>query len=122
MLNDEIRYRLLKQLEQNPDISQRELAREFGVSLGKINYCLRALMEKGWIKAANFKNSQNKRGYLYQLTPHGLDAKARLTFQFLKIKQAEYAAMKTELEMLRKELRSLPKATEAEDTHESQSE
>jgi EPS-associated MarR family transcriptional regulator len=105
MLNDEIRYRLLKQLEQNPDVSQRELAREFGVSLGKINYCLRALAAKGWIKAANFKNSPNKRGYFYQITPRGLDAKARLTFQFLKIKQAEYKAMKAEIESLEREAR-----------------
>lgn len=106
MLNDEIRYRLLKQLEQSPDISQRELAREFGVSLGKINYCLRALIEKGWIKAANFKNSQNKRGYLYELTPGGLEAKTKLAFQFLKIKQAEYEAMKAELEMLQQEVQA----------------
>lgn len=105
MLNDETRYQLLKQLQANPGISQRDLAHELGISLGKVNYCLRALVEKGWVKAINFKNSHNKRGYLYQITPHGLEAKARLTFQFLKIKQAEYRAMEAEIEMLRREVR-----------------
>src|SRR5690625_3993837 len=105
MLTDEIRYRLLKRLEQDPEISQRELAREFGVSLGKINYCLRALVGKGWIKAVKFTNSPNKRGDLYELTPRGLEAKTRLTFEFLRVKQAEYEAMKAEIEVLQREAR-----------------
>lgn len=104
MLNDETRYQLLKQLQENPDMSQRDLAREVGVSLGKVNYCLRALMEKGCVKVINFKNSRNKRGYLYQLTPHGLEEKARLTLLFLKIKRAQYKAIKAELDALQREV------------------
>lgn len=107
MLDDETRYRLLKQLESNPDMSQRELARELGVSLGKANYCLKALVEKGWIKAGNFHNSANKHAYLYQLTPKGIEAKARLTWEFLKIKRAEYLAIKDEIAVLQREVRNL---------------
>lgn len=103
MLDDETRYRLLKKLEADPSISQRDLARDLGVSLGKTNYCLRALAAKGWIKAGNFRNSRNKSAYLYQLTPSGLEAKARLAVQFLKIKQAEYEEIKRDLEMLQRE-------------------
>ncbi|HET7676124.1 MAG TPA: MarR family EPS-associated transcriptional regulator [Gammaproteobacteria bacterium] len=103
MLDDETRYRLLKKLQADPAISQRDLARDLGVSLGKANYCLRALVAKGWIKAGNFRNSRNKSGYLYQLTPSGLEAKARLTVQFLKIKQAEYEEIRRDLEALQRE-------------------
>ena len=79
MLTDEVRYKLLKLLEPNPKLSQRQVARELGISLGKVNYCLRALVDKGWIKAGNFKNSENKTEYLYLLTPRGIEAKARVT-------------------------------------------
>lgn len=103
MLDDETRYRLLKKLQADPGISQRDLARDLGVSLGKANYCLRALVAKGWIKAANFRNSRNKSAYLYQLTPSGLDAKARLAMRFLKIKRAEYEEIKRDIEALQRE-------------------
>jgi EPS-associated MarR family transcriptional regulator len=105
MLSDETRYRILKRLEDDPEVSQRALAREMGISLGKANYCLKALIEKGWIKAANFRNSGNKTAYLYQLTPSGLEAKTRLTVEFLNIKQTEYEALKRELDALRQEVR-----------------
>lgn len=103
MLPEEVRYKLLKVLGPNPQLSQRELARELGISLGKINYCLRALMDKGWIKAANFKNSRNKIAYMYLLTPRGLEEKARLTTRFLQIKMREYEALRIEIEQIRTE-------------------
>ena len=84
MLTEEVRYRLLKLLEPNPRLSQREVARELGISVGKVNYCLKALVDKGWIKAANFKNSQNKTAYMYLLTRRGFEEKARVTATFLK--------------------------------------
>ncbi len=103
MLSEETRYRLLKLLGPNPHLSQREVAKELGISLGKVNYCLRALVEKGWIKAANFKNSKNKSAYMYLLTPRGIEAKARVTTQFLHRKVREYEALRTEIEQLRNE-------------------
>jgi EPS-associated MarR family transcriptional regulator len=103
MLSEELRYKLLKILGPNPQLSQRELARELGISLGRINYCLRALMDKGWIKVANFKNSRNKIAYMYLLTPRGLEEKARLTTRFLHIKMREYEALRDEIEQIRLE-------------------
>ena len=103
-MNEEIRYKLLKILSENPDVSQRELAEVLGVSLGKTNYCLTALKEKGWIKAKNFKNSTSKRGYLYILTPKGIEEKAKVTARFFKWKMEEYELLKKEIEMLRQEV------------------
>ena len=100
----EIHYKILKILEQNPDISQRELARELGVSLGKANYCLRALADKGWIKINNFRNSQNKLAYAYLLTPQGMKQKAEITLHFLQRKISEFEAIKREIEELQREL------------------
>ena len=105
-IDDEIHYRLLKQLEANPNISQRELARELNVSLGKANYCLRALVETGLVKARNFKNSQNKRAYAYYLTPKGVEEKARITARFLKRKMLEYEKLKLEISALKREVSS----------------
>jgi len=104
MLNDDARYRILKRLQENPDINQRQLAEELGVSLGKINFCLRALIDKGLIKAKNFSKSDNKRGYLYILTPEGLETKAFLTRRFLQRKLAEYDVLKAEIEEIKKEI------------------
>lgn len=103
MLSEEVRYKLLRLLEPNPQLSQREVARELGISLGKVNYCLRALADKGWIKAANFKNSRNKSAYVYMLTPRGIEEKARVTARFLQRKVREYEALRTEIEQLRHE-------------------
>ena len=78
-MTDEAHYKILRILESNPGMSQRDIARELGVSLGKVNYCLKALVQKGHVKAKNFKNSQNKAGYLYLLTPGGVKAEAVIT-------------------------------------------
>jgi len=107
LLDDEARYTLLRRLEDNPELSQRELAKELGMSLGKVNYCLKALLDKGYIKASNFRNSRNKRAYLYQLTPAGIAAKGRATTRFLARKQAEYERLAEEIEELRREAAEL---------------
>jgi EPS-associated MarR family transcriptional regulator len=107
MLTDEYRYKILKELEANPEISQRELAKELGISLGKANFCIQALIEKGLIKARNFKNSHNKKAYIYYLTPKGIEDKARVTVQFLKIKMAEYHDLKSEIERLQQEAKQM---------------
>jgi EPS-associated MarR family transcriptional regulator len=95
--------RVLRLLDSSPRLTQRDIARELGVSLGKANYCLRALVGKGFVKVQNFRNSTNKRGYLYLLTPEGAAAKASLTRNFLVVKRAEYDALRIELEKLQRE-------------------
>ena len=107
MLSDEYRYKILKHLEADPEISQRELAQALGISLGRANYCLKALIEKGLVKAKNFKNSSNRIAYAYYLTPTGFEEKARVTVQFLKRKVAEYEALKGEIESLKREASEL---------------
>lgn len=104
MLTDEYRYKILKQLEHNPEISQRDLAKGLGISLGKANFCIKSLVEKGLIKANNFRNSQNKKAYFYYLTPKGMEEKANITLRFLKCKKAEYEELKKEIEQLRSEV------------------
>lgn len=104
MLTDEYRYKILKLLSENPHISQRELSRELGISLGKVNYCIHALIEKGIVKASNFKNSQNKQAYAYLLTPKGIEDKAKVTARFLNRKLAEYETLQAEIEVLRREV------------------
>jgi EPS-associated MarR family transcriptional regulator len=103
-LSDDIHYRLLTLLEQRPEASQRQLAAVLGISLGKINYCVRALLDHGWIKATNFKNSNNKLAYAYLLTPQGIEAKARITARFLQRKMAEYEALEREIAQLKAEV------------------
>lgn len=105
MLSDEMRYKLMRLLEENPGMSQRDVARELGISLGKVNYCLQALMRKGWIKATNFKNSQNKAAYMYLLTPRGVEQKANLALEYLQIKMREYENLRAEIEQIREEAR-----------------
>lgn len=107
VLSDEFRYRILKRLEANPELSQRELARELGVSVGKVNYGLRALVDLGLIKATNFVNSRNKPAYIYVLTPKGIRAKARTAVRYFRQKLAEHQAIQAELEELRAEVRGL---------------
>jgi EPS-associated MarR family transcriptional regulator len=101
---EEIRYRLLHYLEQHPEATQRELARHLGISIGKVNYCLRALIEKGWLKMRNFRNSNNKLSYAYHLTPNGLEEKVNVTAEFLRRKMAEYDALSEEIERLTREV------------------
>ena len=103
-LTDEVRYHLLLYLEQHPHASQRELARELDVSVGKINYCIRALIEKGWVKMQNFRKSTNKLSYAYILTPNGIEEKVRVTSSFLRRKIAEYEALSAEIERLSREV------------------
>jgi EPS-associated MarR family transcriptional regulator len=103
MLSDEYRYKILKRLEADPEISQRELAGDLGISLGRVNFCVQALIEKGLIKAKNFRNSKNKKGYAYLLTPRGIEEKAKITVQFLKIKLAEHEALTKEIKGLRED-------------------
>ncbi len=104
MLSDEHRYKILKALKANPAISQRELARELGLSLGKINYCIQALIKIGVVKAKNFKNNENKRGYIYVLTPEGIEDKAAVTARFLRRKLEEHKDLQREIEALRWEM------------------
>ena len=106
MLSDEMRLKLMRLFEANPKVSQRDVAREFGISLGKVNYCLQALVHKGWIKASRFKNSRNKAAYHYLLTPRGIEEKAALTVRFLQVKMREYETLRAEIEQLRREAAS----------------
>jgi EPS-associated MarR family transcriptional regulator len=103
VLDDETRYRILKMLQADPQASQRRIADELGISLGRVNYCLQALIKRGLVKANNFRNSANKRAYLYLLTPRGMEEKARVTARFLKIKMDEFELLKRELEELERE-------------------
>jgi len=116
-LNEEISYKVIKLIEQNPALSQRALARELGVSLGKTNYCIRALMDRGWVKARNLKNNKNKLAYSYLLTPKGLEKKTRITARFLKQRMNEYEALKQEIESLRKEVSQSPPSADDNSTH-----
>lgn len=103
VLSEETRYKVMRLIEANPEMSQREVARELGMSLGKVNYCLKALTRRGWVKAANFKNSNNKAAYMYLLTPRGIEAKASLAVRFLMIKMREYERLRAEIEEMRME-------------------
>ena len=94
----------MKALEKAPEQSQRALSERCGVSLGSIHYCLNALIEKGYVKAQNFKNAQNKLAYAYILTPAGINLKKELTVAFLRRKQAEYKALQEEIKALEEEL------------------
>lgn len=105
MLSEEVTYRLLKLIEPNSQLSQRQVARELGISLGKINYCLKALIARGWVKAVNFRNSGNKSAYAYFLTPRGIEEKARVTVRFLQSRVREYEALKDEIKKIRNEAR-----------------
>ena len=106
-MTEEAHYKLLKLLEQNPQATQRELAAELGVSLGKVNYCLKALVDKGHVKARNFKNADNKIAYLYLLTPKGIKAKSRISVAYLQRKMDDYEILRAEIEELRLEVAQL---------------
>lgn len=103
-LPDDVRFRLLRFLADHPEASQRDLAQHLGVSLGKVNYCLRAVIDRGWVKIRNFKNSRNKAGYAYYLTPKGIEQKVAITMQFLQRKIAEHKALTREIDALRAEV------------------
>ena len=103
-MSDHTRYQLLKLLEANPGLSQRQLAEAAGVSVGKMNYLLKGLGEKGLVKAENFRRSDNKLAYLYKLTPAGIAEKARVARRYLAKRKAEYEAIREEIATLQKEL------------------
>jgi EPS-associated MarR family transcriptional regulator len=101
---EEAQFRLLRLIESQPELTQRELAREMGVSLGKVNYCIQALVEQGLVKVRNFRSSDRKLAYAYLLTPQGAEQKAASTVRFLKRKMAEYESLKREIADLRREV------------------
>ena len=107
MNRKDIHLDLLRKLEVNPEYTQRELSQEMGVSLGKINYCMKKLIEKGWIKLSNFGHNPNKASYIYLLTPKGIEQKGRLTISFLKIKLEEYEMLKNEINKLEHDAQKL---------------
>jgi EPS-associated MarR family transcriptional regulator len=97
-------FRVMRILHDSPYITQRELAEELGVSVSGLNYCLKALIDKGWVKIQNFSNNKNKFGYAYLLTPTGIVQKASITNRFLKRKMHEYKALKQEIKQIKKEV------------------
>jgi EPS-associated MarR family transcriptional regulator len=105
MINQELEYRTLKILEQQPDLTQRQLAEELGVSLGKTNYLIKSLIGVGWVKFGNFQRSDNKWGYAYLLTPMGIVEKAGITARFLVKKQQEHTLLQEEIAQLQEEVR-----------------
>ena len=107
-LQEENHLKVLRLLEANPQLSQRDLAGALGVSLGKTNYCLKALLDKGFIKMQSFNKSPNKLGYAYLLTPTGIAEKAGLTVRFLERKVAEFDSLTLEIEALKSEVRHAP--------------
>lgn len=102
-IQEEARFKILRLLHENPELTQRELGEQVGISLGAVNYCLRALIERGLVKAGNFSRNPNKFGYAYVLTPAGIAEKVTLTHGFLKRKTAQYEALKIEIEALKRE-------------------
>ena len=104
MIDQELEYRALKILEQQPELTQRQLSEALGVSLGKTNYVLKSLIEVGWIKLDNFQKSDNKWGYAYLLTPSGVTEKAAITLRFLNKKKQEYNDLQVEIARLQKEI------------------
>jgi len=103
MLSDKDRYHILKRLAEDPGASQRVLAQELGISVGKVNYCLNALIERGLVKVDNFRRSDNKNAYMYYLTPRGMKEKAKVTVRFLQRKIDEYKALAREIEELKQD-------------------
>ncbi len=105
MVDEELEYRALKILEQQPDLTQRQLAEELGVSLGKTHYLVKSLIDVGWVKLGNFQRSDNKWGYAYLLTPKGIVEKAGITARFLGRKQREHTQLQQEIAQLKEEVR-----------------
>jgi EPS-associated MarR family transcriptional regulator len=103
-LQEDTYFRVLRILQERPDVTQREIAQLLGVSTSGLNYCLNALIDKGWVKVHNFSESKNKFGYVYLLTPSGIAEKAALTGRFLQRKLLEYEAMRAEIESLSSEV------------------
>ena len=107
MSKQELEYKVLKFIEKNPNITQRQLAKELDVSLGKTHYLISSLIKVGWVKLDNFKRSDNKMGYMYLLTPTGINEKTKITKTFLARKENEYQQLRREIEQLKSEVQSL---------------
>lgn len=107
-LQEDTNFRVLRMLQANPDLTQREIAQQLGISTSGLNYCLKALIDKGLVKVHNFSQSKNKFGYIYVLTPQGLAEKAQLTSRFLERKLAEYDALQAEIAALQAEADNAP--------------
>ena len=103
-LQEDTYFRVLRLLQDNPDLTQREIAQSLGLSTSGLNYCLKALIDKGWVKVHNFSQSKNKFGYIYVLTPQGIAEKLTLTSRFLQRKMSEYEALKAEIDGLNAEI------------------
>ena len=108
-IQEDTYFRVMRILQENPDLTQRELAEKLGVSVGGLNYCLKALMDKGWVKMQNFQNSKNKFKYVYLLTPQGIAERVALTSRFLDRKMQEYEALKAEIESLHQDVQQAGK-------------
>ncbi len=108
-IQEDTYFRVMRILQENPDLTQRELAEKLGVSVGGLNYCLKALMDKGWVKMQNFQNSKNKFKYVYLLTPQGIAERVSLTSRFLDRKMQEYEALKAEIESLHQDVQQAGK-------------
>jgi EPS-associated MarR family transcriptional regulator len=106
-MDEEIRYKILSILKDDPNLTQREMMQQTGVSLGKVNYCVSALVEKGQIRVERFKNNSNKAAYLYHITPSGLKAFSNLSLRFLKIKLKEYDRIKVQIESLYEQVQNM---------------
>ncbi|MCG5528482.1 MULTISPECIES: MarR family EPS-associated transcriptional regulator [Halorhodospira] len=104
MDSEELHLQVLRLLDHNPNLSQRQIARELGLSVGKTNYAVRAVISRGWVKAQNFSNAPDKRRYLYRLTPAGVSEKAQLAYRHLQRKRAEHQRLMEEIEALRAEV------------------
>lgn len=111
VLDEEDRYKILKLLHENPDMNQRQIASVLGLSLGKVNFCLKALIQRGWVKVGNFSRSPNKKAYAYLLTLKGIEEKTKVTFRFLERKLQEYDSLKNEIEALKMEVFDLDKTS-----------
>ena len=103
MLKQQNQYQILKSLEKDPNYTQRQLSKDLDISLGNVNYCLKNLIEKGFVKINNFRKSKNKTQYSYLLTPQGIEEKSRLTIEFIKIKTQEYNRLENEIQDLKSE-------------------
>lgn len=112
--NEEV-FKIIRELKANPGTTQRELSSKMGISLGKVNFLIKALIQHGLIKVHNFKNSNNKRAYLYYITPKGFEEKARITYYFLKRKMKEYEEIEREIQRLTSEIEDFAQSSEIKD-------
>lgn len=115
MQSDEVRHRLLKMIEARPGLTQREAAVELGISVGKVNYCLRALIDRGYVKLDNFRRSPDKRKYRYWLTPSGIEEKSHIALRFLRRKRDEYERLQGEIDALMSEVAEPVRAPERQE-------